>query len=169
MRVTDKKTAGDMKCGRAGELIFLDGDGEEFHRGTFTGVATLDGLLGKALEKYSPKAPPWVSFDEKALKFPTEGKRPVVLAFADEGKNSTETLAALEDRTALKYHPKFLFVKVAYRQDSKEVKKWGVSQAPTFVFLEPSKGEVIDKAAGRQNARQVKEVFARVLSKVLKK
>ena len=75
----------------------------------------------------------------------------------------------MEDRSIAKFHDRFHFVKTAFRRDSEEAKKYGVSQAPSFVILEPGKGEVIEKSTGKKTAREIRAAIVKALARPEKK
>lgn len=170
MRVTDRKTAATIKAGTSPEAIFLDGEGDEIHRASFTDGPSLEQAMTGAAKRASPRAPAWATVDAgKAALAVEEARRPLVLVFVDEKKDSEDTLKALEDRSVVKYHERFTFVRVSYRKDSDEAKKWGVPQAPTILVVESSKKEVLEKATGKKGARDLKAMFARVAARQEKK
>lgn len=170
VRVTDKKTAATIKAGTSPEAIFLDGEGDEIHRASFTDGPTLEQAMTGAVKRNSPRAPAWATVDAgKGVPSAEEARRPLVLVFADDKKDSEETLKALEDRSVVKYHERFTFVRVSYRRDSEEAKKWGVPQAPTILVVEPAKKEVLEKSYGKKGAKDLKAMFARVVARQEKK
>lgn len=166
-RVTDKKMAQELKATRVREAIFIDGDGTEMHRATFNDGRSLDRAMGAALEKYAPREIAWRSYDAKETVAATEErKKLVLLGFADERKESAEALKVLEDRQLAKYHERFLFMKAAFRKDSEEAKKWGVSQAPSFVIVDPAKGEVLERTSGRRTVKELKPLIVKALARL---
>lgn len=172
VRVVDKKTAQDLKATRCGDVIFLDGDGDEFYRSVFQDIRALDRAMEQALLKYAPKEIAWGSYDAKstATQVQTpENRRLVLLGFSDDKKESAEALKVLEDRQLVKYHEKFLFVRIAFKKDSEESKKWGVTQAPSMVLVDPAKGDVVDRLSGRRTVKEIKPVFAKAMSRLEKK
>jgi hypothetical protein len=165
-RVTDKKTAWGVKASSASEAILLDGDGDEIHRDVFSSAAALARVLEEALRRYGPKEIAWAT---PGGKLPERERRPVVTVFVDDRKESTETLRALEDRTVAKHHGRFLFVQAAFRRDSEEARKWGVTQAPALVAADPESGEVLERISGRRGSREIKAFLLKSLSRLEKK
>ncbi len=165
-RVTDKKMAQELKATRIREAIFIDGDGVEMHRATFSDGRSLDRAMGAAVEKYAPREIAWKSYDAKETVATEERKKLVLLGFADDKKESADALKVLEDRQLAKYHERFLFMKAAFRKDSEEAKKWGVSQAPSFVIIDPGKGEVLDRASGRRTVKELKPLIVKALARL---
>jgi len=163
VRVTDRKAAAGVKARQLNETIFLDGDGDEIHRAVFGDALSLVRALEEALRRYGPREVSWIT---SGGKLPDGEKRPVVLAFVDDRKDTADTLKALEDRTVSKMHARFLFERTAFRRDSEEARKWGVSQAPTLVAVDPAKGEALEKISGRKGARDLKAFLARVLARL---
>jgi hypothetical protein len=169
VRVVDKKMAQELKATRCAEIIFLDCDGDEFCRSSFQDVRTLDKAMEQALQKYSPKEIAWAAYDAKAgVTASEERKRLVVLGFSDEKKESSEALKVLEDRQLVKFHDRFLFLRVAFKKDSEECRKWGVTQAPTVVIVDPAKGDVVDRLSGRRSVKEIKPVFAKAMTRLEK-
>ena len=169
VRVVDKKMAQDLKATRCAEIIFLDCDGDEFCRSTFQDFRSLDKAMGEALQKYAPKEIAWAAYDAKAgVTASEERKRLVLLGFVDEKKESAEALKALEDRQLVKYHDKFLFIRVAFKKDSEEARKWVVAQAPVLVIVDPAKGVEVDRLSGRRSVKEIKPVFAKAMTRLEK-
>ncbi len=166
VRVTDKKAARGVKAAYPREAIILDCDGDEIHRAVLADAPSLKLAMEKALQKYGPREVAWATLDGK---LPEDEKRPVVMAFVDDKKDSADTLKALEDRTVAKLHGRFLFVRAAFRRDSEEARKWGVSQAPTLVVADPAKGEALERASGRKGAREIRALLQKVLARNEKK
>src|SRR5256885_15016214 len=52
VRVSEKKTAQELKATRCPEVIFLDGDGDEFARSAFQDIRSLDRAVEQASQKY---------------------------------------------------------------------------------------------------------------------
>jgi hypothetical protein len=168
VRVSEKKAAQDMKASRSPEVVFLDPDGDEIFRSNFDGGRSLEKAMAEALRKYAPREIAWSAYEAKKSPI-DESKRPVLLGFFDEKKESLEELKSLEDRTIAKLHDRFHFVRAAFRRDSEEAKKYEVFQAPSFVILEPAKGEVVEKAVGKKSVRDLKAILAKALAKLEKK
>jgi hypothetical protein len=169
VRLCDRKTAQELRATRAMEAIFIDGDGDEVSRAGFNDARSLEAAMGAALQRYSPREVPWASTAGKVPAPNESEKRPTALLFVDERKDSQEFLKALEDRTLVKYHERFLFVKLPWKRDSEEARRAGVAQAPTLVFLAPGKGEGVDRLSGRKAPRELKAAFQKMLGKLERK
>jgi hypothetical protein len=167
VRVVDKKMAQDLRAVRCGEVIFLDCDGDEFCRSTFQDIRSLDKAMEQALQKYGPREIAWASYDPKATGAGSDDrKRLILLGFTDDKKESLETFKTLEDRQLVKYHDRFMFLRVAFKKDSEETRKWGVAQAPALVIVDPAKGDVVDRINGRRTVKEIKPVFAKSMSRL---
>jgi hypothetical protein len=168
-RVTDRKAALELKATRIREAIFIDGDATEIYRATLSDGRSLEKALGAAADKYAPREIAWRSYEAKETASVDERKKLVMLGFSDEKKESVETLKTLEDRQLTKYHEKFIFMKAAFKKDSEEAKKWGVSQAPLLVIIDPAKGEVLDRIGPRKTAKEIKPLLVKALGRLEKK
>ncbi len=162
VRVCDKKTALDLRATKALEVLFLDGDGDEVTRGAFGDARSLETLLKAAEQRYVSKEIAWAA---KAPAADSE-RRPSLLVFADERKDSLETLKALEDRTLVKYQERFHFVKLAGKRDAEEARRWGVVALPTVLILDPLKPEVLERSSGRRSPRELKGLITKALGKL---
>jgi len=169
VRLCCRKTAESLKATTAPEAIFIDGDGLEYHRAVFADAKSLDRAMTEASEKYAPRAISWAPYDGKLPASSDEAKRLVVLAFVDNGKESVEALKALEDRRVVKLHERLSFVRARVRLDSEEAKRWGVTQLPTLLLVDPAKGETLEKQSGRKDAGEVKALLLRGFSKLDRK
>jgi hypothetical protein len=167
VRLTDRKAAAELRATRCLEAIFLDPDGEEVHRAEFKDAAALDRSMATAVERCSARPVPWASTDGSLPA--AAGGRPVVLVFADDRKESVDGLKALEDRAVASLHEKFVFVKVPWKKDGEEAKRWGAALAPSVVVVDPSSREVLDRAAGRKAPRDLRALLLKALAKAEKK
>jgi hypothetical protein len=162
VRVCDKKTAQELKATKALEAIVVDGEGDEVHRGSFADAKGLDQVLSAALQRYAPREIAW-SVPGKS----GEGeKRPALMAFVDERRDSTELLKTLEDRTLAKQQDRWTYLKIPFKRDSEEAKRWGVSQAPTLVFADAERKEAAERLSGRRAARDLRQAFARATARL---
>ena len=164
-RVADKKAAEELKATKPLEILFLAADGDELHRSAFFDLATLEKDLGLAAKRMTPRAPDWASVDFKQPPAPAvEGARPIVLFLTDERKESLETLKALESAEIAPLHERVVFVKLAWKKDSEEAKKWGAAQAPTVLVLDPATREPLEKVSGKKTARELKALIQKALA-----
>jgi len=165
VRCGDKKTAQEVGAKRPPEVIFFNPDGEEYYRTGFRDASSLLRAMDEANKKYGPKEVSWTPYDDSAIA--NANGRVVLLAFANDSKESESTLKALEDRICVKFHEKVLFLKTEYRKDSDEAKKWGVSAAPAIVLIDPSKESgsksVIDRQIGKRNAGQLRSALTKAV------
>src|SRR6185436_4814167 len=145
VRVCDRKTAQSVGATRAPEIIFMDADGDEFHRSAFTDGTTLDRAMAAAQQKYSPHAAPWAGEMPAA----PSGKPLLIVGFDDE---KGESLKGFEDRLLVKYHERFDFVRFSVKKDPEAAKKWGVTQAPAVFICDALKEvpekNILEKIAG---------------------
>jgi hypothetical protein len=163
VRVGDRKTAQSVAATRAPEVIFIDPEGDEIFRSGFTDAATLDRAMGVALQKYAPHAVPWTS----ELPASPSGKPLLVVGFDDE---KGESLKALEDRTLVKYHERFTYVRFTLKKDAESARKWGVSQAPALFFCDASKEapekNALEKLSGKKSAAAIKAAIQKAMAKL---
>jgi hypothetical protein len=163
VRIGDRKTAQSVGATRAPEVIFMDAEGDEFHRSGFTDAVTLDRAMTAALQKYSPRAVPWTA----ELPASPSGKSLLVVGFDDE---KGEALKALEDRTLVKYHDRFTYVRFSLKKDAEAARKWGVSQAPALFLCDASKEapekNTLEKLAGKKTPATIRAAILKALSKL---
>jgi hypothetical protein len=169
VRVSDKKTALQLKATRTPEAIFIDGDAHEYFRADLKEPRILRRAMDSALEKFAPRPIAWAAQDAAKRTASSDEKRLTLLAFADDKKDSAETLKALEDKTVAKLHDRFHFVRVAYRPNSEDAKKWSVIQAPTLLVLDPARGAVLHREGGKKDASRAKAFLLDALAKLEKK
>jgi hypothetical protein len=165
VRVNEKKAAAELKATCNQQVLFLDGDGYEHHRVEFLDSKSLDRGMEAALDRYVSRPVTWTAYDAKATATAEESRRLLLLAFSDEKKESSELLKILEDRTLVKYHDRFLFVKIPFRRDSEEAKKWKVAQAPVLLMIDPEKGDLLADAKLRSTPADLKSKIQAALAK----
>ena len=165
-RVIEKKTAQDLKATQCPGVIFMDMDGDEITRSPFQDAVTLDRAMEEAHEKYGPREISWSSLESKKSLVSEDTGRLLLLAFVDEKKESAEELKTLEDRTIAKLHDRVRFFRASYRREAEESKKYAVAQAPTLVALDPVRGEVVDRLAGKRTAKELKTFLQKALLKL---
>jgi hypothetical protein len=167
VRVVDKKTAQDLKATRCGDIIFLDADGDEYYRSGFQDVRSLEKVIEEGQHRYCSREITWTAFDPKATMAQTsEAKRLLVLGFSDDKRESAEGLKVLEDRQLVKYHDRCQFVRIFFKKDSEDSRKWGITQAPSLVIVDPAKGDVLDRLTGRRTVKELKPVFAKAVGRL---
>lgn len=163
VRVCEKKTALSVKASRAPEAIFLDADGDEIHRSGFSDGNSLDRAMTAALLKYSPKEAPWAS----EIPASPGGKALLIVGFDDE---KGESLKGFEDKTLVKYHERFDFVRLTLKKDADAAKKWGVTQGPAVFFCDGTKEapekNVLEKLTGKKTATTLKASIQKALGKI---
>lgn len=173
VKVFDKKTQEQIKATSRGEVIIVDPEGNELARKVLAGAPDMLAALKEADQKYGPKQIAWLPCDEKALADAKEAKKLVVLAFADDGKDSGPTLKALEDRAVSRFHEQCVFLKSEYQKDSEEAKRWGVTVAPSVLFVDPSKEAgakaVVEKLSGKREPSHFKTAFTKALKALARK
>jgi len=155
----NQKLANQLKVAFAPSVVILDADGDELGRGIFSDEASLKKPLDAALKKYVSKE---ISWSESP-----SGTRPVLTVYVDDKKDSEELLKALTDRTLVKLHDRFEFVKKTYEKGSEEAKALSILQAPTVLITKVQDGKtgVIEKLGGKQSATAVKIAMLRALKK----
>ena len=163
VRVGEKKTAQAVGATRAPEVIFMDSEGDELHRSGFLDGAMLDKAMSAALLKYAPRAVPWTT----ELPSAPSGKPLLIVGFDDE---KGESLKALEDRTLVKYHGRFDYVRYTVKKDAETARKWGVTQAPAIFVCDASKEapekNALEKLPGKKTAAAIRAAIVKALSKI---
>ncbi|HVE39916.1 MAG TPA: thioredoxin domain-containing protein [Planctomycetota bacterium] len=171
VRCADKATSDKVKSDAISTMIFLDGDGKEFHR-TIVGTAdTVEAAFKKASELYSKKPISWASGEASDVISGAKGeaKKLVALAFLDEKKDSETFLSSLEDRWVAKYHERMVFTKVAFDRNSELCKKYNVTSAPTLLLVNPlqedAKKSVVDSLVSKKELLSVRNFLAKAFDK----
>ena len=163
VRVCDRKTAQSVGATKAPEVIFMDAEGDEFHRSGFTDALSLDRAMSAALQKYSPRPAPWAA----ELPASPSGKPLLIVGFDDE---KGESLKVFEDRTLVKYHERFTYVRFTLKKDADIAKKWGVTQAPAVFLCDASKEgpekNALEKLSGKKTPMAIKVAILKALSKL---
>lgn len=163
VRVGERKTAQAVGATKAPEAIFLDGEGDELHRSAFSDGASLDKAMTAAQQKYAPRSVPWAG----ELPAPSAVKTLLVVGFDDE---KGESLKALEDRTLVKYHERFTYVRFTLKKDAESARKWGVTQAPAVFLVDASKENpeknVLEKLSGKKQPGAIKAAIQKALLKI---
>ena len=160
VKVCEKAMSEQVRATRALEILFLDGYGDEYGRTCLSDAKSLDLEMTGVLEKYRPREVSWASTDAKV---PADAKKPVVLAFVDSNKESSEALKMLRDRSIAFFHDRFIFVRAVWKKDSDEAKKYAVTQAPSFLVLD--RGEVVERVALPKAVWELKGALTRTLAK----
>lgn len=145
-------------------------DGEEVYRASLTQQKTsVYEALDQVLTLYKSQPVAWsTGTSTETVETAAKENKLVTLVFADEKENSAKTLQALEDRAVAKFHSKILFVRVDCSKESEEAKRWGVTQVPALVAINPAKGNALEKLVGKKNFRDVRSFFAKNLKKLEK-
>lgn len=163
VRVCEKKTAQSVQATKGGEAIFMDAEGDELYRSAFIDGGSLDRAMTAALQKFSPHAVPWLGEIPAA-----PGGKPLLIVGFDDEKG--ESLKALEDKTLVKYHERFDFVRFTLKKDAELAKKWGVTQAPVVFICDGAKEapdkNTLEKLAGKKPAAAFKAALQRALAKI---
>ena len=163
VRVCERKTAQSVGATRAPEVIFMDAEGDEFHRSGFSDGASLDKAMGVALQKSSPRAAPWAT----ELPAAPSGKPLLIVAFDDE---RGESLKGFEDRLLVKYHDRFEYVRFTLKKEPEAAKKWGATLAPSVFICDNSKDapekNVLEKFSGKKPPAAIKAALLKALAKI---
>jgi hypothetical protein len=161
VRVCEKKTALAVRATRAPEAIFLDADGDEVYRSSFSDAVTLDRAMGAAAQKYVPREAAWGGEVPSVT-----GKSLVIVGFDDE---KGEALKAFDDKTLVKFHERIEFVKLPFRKDGDVAKRWGVTQAPSIIICDGTKEapdkNAIERLTGKKTPAALKSAILRALAK----
>ncbi len=165
VKVADLKTMDLVKGNSVNELIIMDPDHNELFRGVVKDAMEAGKGMDAALKKYASRPIPYKTYD--ASTFKSAGAKPLILVFADEGKDSQTTLTSLEDRMVANLSAKCEFVRFFFKKDSEECKRWNVVSAPTIIILDPSKEEgpkaITERTAGKKTPPEIKNLLLRAV------
>jgi hypothetical protein len=171
VRACDKKTQEAIRS-RPGEIVILDPEGAELHRGVCMDAPAIEKAMDAALQKYAPKPISWNLYESKGLESARSAGKLALLAFDDGGKDGDALLKALEDRMVAGQHERFLFVRVPFKKDSDDVRAWAVTSALTLLIVDPSQEPgpkaVLEKTVGKKTPVQLK-AFLQKASKAKEK
>lgn len=162
VRVCEKKTAQAVRAAKAPEAIFLDAEGDEFYRSGFADSVTLDRAMTAALEKFASRPAPWIG----DLPAAPSGKQLLIVAFDDE---KGESLKAFEDKSLVKYHERFDYVRFTLKKDAEIAKKWGATQPAVFLCdgtKEHPEKNAIEKLTGKKSPAAIKAAIQKSLAKL---
>jgi hypothetical protein len=155
----DQTLANRFKVTGAPMALFTDGDAHVLHRAPVSSPETLYDAMVTVLEKkFVNQAVAW---GDVVRTGPIQ-KKLLVVGF-DDGKG--EALKVLEDRTLVKYHANCEFVKLPFRKDGEEARRWGVTQAPAILVCDPME-KVLEKVSGSKGPAELKAALLRALKKV---
>lgn len=91
-----------------------------------------------------------------------------MIAFHDPAKDEA-ALKALEDRSVVRLHDSFRFLKAEFRRDSDAAKAWGVSSVPTLLVVDPRKDPgakaVLETVAGKKTPQQLRAVLQKSIAR----
>jgi hypothetical protein len=152
-------------------MIFLDGDGKEFHR-TSVMPDTVESAFQQANQKYAKKEISWASVETNdVLSQAKADKKILAFAFADEGRDSQTFLENLQDRWVAKYQDKLVFVRLPFDRNSEACKEWGVTGCPSLVLVnlqeEDTKKRLIDRLVSKKELVSIHAFMARNLDRLL--
>jgi len=160
VKACDKKTQETVRSRGPGELVFIDPDGTELHRGVCLDAAAIEKAMDVALGKYAPRPISWNVYEGKALDSARTAEKLALVAFDDGGKDAQALFKALEDRMLARLQDKFTFIRIPHRKDSDEARTWAVSSAPTLLVVDPAKEAgpkaVLERISGKRTAAQLK-------------
>lgn len=170
VKVADLKTMDLVKANSVNELIICDPDLNELFRGVVKDVAEAEKGMDAAVKKYAARPIEYKKYDYDAFK---DSVRPLIVVFADDGKDSQVLLTSLEDRMVARITPKCDFVRFFFKKDSEDVKKWNIVSAPTLLVLDGSKDEgpkgTIERTSGKKTPPEVKNILLRAIKALEKK
>jgi hypothetical protein len=160
VRACDKKTQEAVHSKGPGELVFIDPDGTELHRGVCLDAAAIEKAMDAALEKYAGRPISWNVYEAKALEAARARDQLAVIAFDDGGKDGGTLIKSLEDRMLARLQDKFTFIRVEFRKDSDDARVWAVTSAPALLVVDPAKEAgphaVIERLSGKRSPAQLK-------------
>ncbi len=125
----DKRTAGQYKVKRAGEVVILDPEGRELARG-IAKPEDVGKLLDGAMAKYEPPVIWCESLVEAKDKAKRDKKRIVVLT---EDKDRAK---AVESKGLKELRAKFIWARMPFDKKSDEIKELGAEKAGQFFVFE---------------------------------
>lgn len=171
VRCADKATSDKVKSEAISTMIFLDGDGKEYHRtvvGTFDSV---EAAFKKANELYAKKPIAWATGEASDVLSQTRGdkKKLVALAFLDEKKDSETLVASLEDRWVAKQQERLVYTKIAFDRSSEICKKYNVTSVPTLILVNPAeedlKKSIVDQLVAKKELVSVHNFLVKAFDK----
>jgi hypothetical protein len=167
VKACDKKTQETVHSKGPGELVFIDPDGNELHRGVCLDAAAIEKAMDAALGKYAGRPISWNLYEAKALESARAAGKLALVAFDDGGKEGEALLKGLEDRMLARLQDRFTFIRVPFRKESDEARLWGVSSAPMLLVIDPA-GEaggahsVVERISGKKTPAQLKSLIQKV-------
>ena len=171
VRCADKATSDKVKSSAISTMIFLDGDGKEYHRTIVGTVDSVEAAFKKASELYARRPIAWATGEPGDVIAGAKGesKKLLALAFLDEKKDSEMLVAALEDRWVAKYQERLIFTKVAFDKTSELCKKYAVTTVPTLILVNPSqedaKKSVVDQLVAKKELASVHSFLVKAFDK----
>lgn len=166
VKVADLKTMDHVKANAVNEVIITDPDLNELHRVVITSVPTAEAALDAAVKKYAPYPIPYKAY--KAGTFKETSGKPLILVFADGGKDSLAVLSAFEHPMLAKITAKCDFARFDFKQDVEAAKQWKVVSAPTIIVLDTAKDEGLNAVVDRTNGKKTPPELKSLLLKALK-
>lgn len=165
VKVADLKTMDRVKANVVNEMIITDPDLNELFRGVVRTAPDAEKGMNEALKKYASRPVPYMTYDNDTFKR-SMGK-PLILVFADLGKDSMALLTALEQPMLARYTEQCDFVRFAFTKDAESVKQWNVVSAPTIIVLDTSKEEgrkaIFERVSGKKTSAELKALILRAL------
>lgn len=173
VKVADQKTMDLVRANSANEIIICDPDQRELFRGVVKGAPEAQKGMEEALKKYASRPILYKKYDPDMLKQAGQANKPLIVVFADEGKDSQVVLSSLEDRMVAQITPKCEFVRFYFKKGSEEVQHWNVLSAPTLIALDGTKEEgpkaTIERVTGKKSPVEVKALLLKLLKTLEKK
>ena len=155
----DQTLANKFKVQGAPLVIFTDADGDVIHRAPVNNPETLFAAMTTVQKDKYVNVP--ISWGGVVRTGPIQ-KRLLIVAFDGE---KADGLAALEDRTLVKYHARCEFVKLPYQKDGEDAKKWEVKETPTLLVCDAAE-HVLEKLVGKKQPIEIKVVLQKALKKL---
>lgn len=164
----DPTTSGRFKVTGIPDVRFLDSDGKEIKE--YNGDRTADSFV-KEIEEIASKHTkglPFQSSLDDAIKLGKDEKKPVVLFFGDGKDNSRAMEKTLLDAVNKDIIPKFVWVRVEYKKNSDDVKKYKISKVPTLVVIDPNAEKPEEAPLGKLEGKKMPKETRKALEKILK-
>lgn len=146
-------------------VAVVDSDGAVYAEAKNESVEEIVRAVNQAVEYYQEREIVWTPSFEGGLSSAKDRERLALVAFGADGEDLKKALKALEDRTLVKYHNKFIFIRQAL--DSDAAKKLKVEDGPSIVILDPTKEEA-KRELGRIKGSTPSDIKPCVKAAVLK-
>jgi len=144
----DRRLAKQYKVAATGTIIVLDPEERELGRGVAGKPEEVNGLLDQAMKKYAPAYTVSESLKE-AKERAASDSRPIVLSIEGEGKGDL-----IDPKIVKELARKFIFGRIAFKEDSEELNELGVSEPGEIVVYRQKK---LGSTRTAKTASEIKE------------